>query len=134
MTDLDALFYPGAAPHEILRRELEMLLNTRCDREPTPELGELASSVLAYGLPDLSHVDLRDPARAAGLCALVRDRIAAFVPRLTDVSVRLARPGAVGAVRLRIEGRWRQPPRPDGVVLSAVADDEGRFRVQGDEP
>lgn len=89
-----------------LRRDLEMLLNTRCaPTTPPPGLPELRFSVLGYGIPDfigtgMAGRDARD-AFARRLEAAVR----LYEPRLQDVRITVldSRNTAERLLRLRIE-------------------------------
>jgi type VI secretion system protein ImpF len=71
---------------ESVVRDLSRLLNTRAPLfGPVPE--RAAHSVLNYGVPDFSSLSPRSEQDAAGLSALLADRIACFEPRLTDIRV-----------------------------------------------
>lgn len=75
-----------------VRRDLEDLLNTR--RPSDAQLGidrwpEVASSVIAYGVPDMSDFRFLQSAGQAEVCRLVAHAIELFEPRLRDVEVRL---------------------------------------------
>src|SRR5262245_14853434 len=71
-----------------VRRDLEWLLNSRSlSREIPPGLKELEHSVIRYGLPDLSGLNLANPKERerfqSVLAAVIRD----FEPRLDRIEV-----------------------------------------------
>lgn len=71
-------------------RDLSRLLNTRAPLfGPVPD--RAAHTVLNYGVPDFSSLNPRSDLDAAGLSALIADRISGFEPRLTDIRVTLVR-------------------------------------------
>lgn len=72
----------------LLLADLELLLNTRAPWPAQAALpADVVVSVVAYGLPDLGAISLRSMADRVGVCERVRDAIAAFEPRLTDIVV-----------------------------------------------
>jgi len=77
-----------ATIRQSVRRDLEALLNTRRSwLVIPPELRELRQSVLGYGLPDFTVLDLATEDARQWLCDEVRETIVRFEPRLTRVSV-----------------------------------------------
>jgi type VI secretion system protein ImpF len=91
----------------VILRDLAMLLNCRNQHGELPdEFVEARDSVLTYGLPDFTGVDVRhDPARDQ-ICELVERAVTTFEPRLRDVRVRVESQSDAGYwIRLRLEGR-----------------------------
>lgn len=85
-----------------VRRELDRLLNTRCSIS-LHRLGEEERSVVNYGIPDFSSLspDSDDDRALIGL--VLGQTIAAFEPRLRQVSVEVGRAsGAESALWLNI--------------------------------
>jgi len=72
---------------ESVRRELERLLNTRSSL-PVHRLAQRQDlTVLEYGIPDLSAFSAGSPDDRARVAAVVARAVAAFEPRLRQVSV-----------------------------------------------
>jgi type VI secretion system protein ImpF len=120
-----------------LRRDLEALLNTRRGPDTTPEeFEELQRSVLHYGLPDIAEVSQDSADAHARLLRQVKDAIAAFEPRLTQVRVERVPPPPEGAarreVRFVIHGLLRMDPNPEQVVFDTVLElASGEYEVRG---
>lgn len=77
-----------AAIRRSVRRDLEALLNTRRCWLPRPaQYRELAKSVLGYGLPDFTVMELSTQEGRQWLCDEVERTIIRFEPRLTRISV-----------------------------------------------
>src|SRR5690554_3788640 len=71
-----------------VRRDLEALLNTRRSwLVLPPELRELKQSVLGYGLPDFTVMDLGTEEARQWLCEDVRRSKGRIEPRLTRIAV-----------------------------------------------
>ena len=79
------------APIESLMRDLQILLNTR--REEiliSPEFEECKSSILCFGVPDLTQCgSLLTNTEQRRVCNWLEDAIRLFEPRLRNVSVHL---------------------------------------------
>ena len=70
-----------------MRRDLEALLNARRRRLPLPpELGELATSPLGYGVPDPTAGALPRTDRREALVREIEATIRRFEPRLSESS------------------------------------------------
>lgn len=77
-----------------IRRDLECLLNTRLHRKPSPEkYTELSTSVVNYGLPDFSFVQLSSDEGKEELRLQVQTLIEKYEPRFRQVHVELAQIG-----------------------------------------
>ena len=97
LLDDDPTGPPGPPPHEgqLLRdlkarvkRDLEALLNARRPLAEIPRgCGNLASSLLNYGMPDLQSEEVRESHDADDLCEKIRQCIERFEPRLRGVRV-----------------------------------------------
>jgi type VI secretion system lysozyme-like protein len=73
-----------------VRRELERLLNTRCALT-ADALEERERTTLEYGLPDFGHLQTRDTGAQKRVAEEVRRAIAAYEPRLQQVTVAVER-------------------------------------------
>lgn len=108
-----------------VRRDLELLLNTRRIATPVPEdLPELATSLYFYGLPDLTSLSKDSSDVRLRLARQVEDAIAAFEPRLEGVRVTVAPgdKGQFGELRFVIEALLKLDPKPERVTFDTVMD------------
>jgi type VI secretion system protein ImpF len=73
---------------ESVRRDLQNLLNTRwrCESWP-PDLKQLQTSLINYGIPDFTGTRFTSPGSRRELAATIEDAIARFEPRLADARV-----------------------------------------------
>jgi type VI secretion system protein ImpF len=141
---------PGGPPevqperHQVLRdlkdavrRDLEDLLNTRsCCRPPPPDLPELQDSLLTYGLPDFTGVNVGSSKSREELRALLEAIIRRHEPRFRSVKVELPEGGEPldRTMRFRIDALLNVQPRPEPVVFdSLLKSATGTFEVQGSE-
>ena len=118
---------------DAVRRDLEELLNTR-QPDPPPEFPEVARSVVAYGLPDLSSVGGASIPQRDALCRVIEATIARYEPRLRKVRVTIADPPdrAALAVRFHVEAALNVDPAPE-VTFETVLDlTSGRATVTRD--
>ncbi|HSU13842.1 type VI secretion system baseplate subunit TssE [Longimicrobium sp.] len=73
-----------------VRRELERLLNTRCALA-AEVLETRERTTLEYGLPDFGHLQTRDTGAHKLIAEEVRRAVAAYEPRLKQVTVAVER-------------------------------------------
>ncbi len=116
-------------------RDLDWLLNTRRTPQEAGEgLEEAATSVYHYGMPDLSSLSRDSHEDRVLLLQKVKEAIADFEPRLTDVKV-----SAAGAsehspreLRFRIEALLRMDPNPERVAFDTRLEvSTGRYALEG---
>lgn len=111
---------------ELVSRDVENLLNTRCDLAiDFACYPELKRSVLTYGLPDFSHMSPNNPADRQYVSTAVADIITRFEPRLAHVDIELgdtltSRDGH-GFV-FKINALLLTDPEPENVVFDATLD------------
>jgi type VI secretion system protein ImpF len=112
---------------ESVRRELELLFNTRCPF-PAHRLAGRAPSVIDYGIPDFSTFSPRSFEDRERLADLLRR---AFEPRLADVHVYVEPlPGEDLALSGRIEAVLLADPVPEPVSFDTVLQmREGKVEV-----
>jgi type VI secretion system protein ImpF len=117
-----------------VRRDMEWLLNTRATTGIPPDLKEVQSSLMVYGLPDISTYSGRSIADRQRLRRAVEQAIEAFEPRLEGVVVTVdPEPGPSLALKFRIEGRLRVDPAPEPVSFDTLLQiGSGEFRVKGE--
>src|SRR6476619_6811872 len=81
----------GYSPEKMYRavlRDLEDLLNTRRTAgKLSPHLDEVADSIVAYGLPDISSAEAGSTSARQDIASAIRAVIERFEPRLQDISV-----------------------------------------------
>lgn len=107
---------------QAVRRDLECLLNARRSWLPLEQGGrELQTSVLGYGLPDFTVMDLGTDDGRQWLCDEVRDTISRFEPRLTriQVTMRDADTPLDRQLRLRIDAVLLVDPVPEPVSFDS---------------
>jgi len=131
---------PGPRLAEIkqsVRRDMEMLLNSHrlCARTQTGR-DELDRSVVAYGIPDFTGLDLATEEDRDELVATIEATIKHFEPRFMAVEVtRLNNADDLDrTLRLRIEALMHADPAPEPLVLSSQFDpSSSTFSVEGAE-
>ena len=105
-----------------VRRDLESLLNARrCWLPRSTGYRELGVSVLAYGLPDFTVMELSTEEGRQWLCDEVKRTIVQFEPRLARVEVIMKDTEAPmdRFLRLRIEGILLVEPVPQQVAFDS---------------
>jgi type VI secretion system protein ImpF len=119
---------------QALKRDLEWLLNTRRVLEVPEELPLLASSMLAYGLPDFSNVSVKNAGDRHDLTLALETALRRFEPRLEDVVVSVANASVLErAFRFKIEARLRIDPVPEPISFDTTLQlGSGNFAVKGD--
>ncbi len=105
-----------------VRRDLEWLLNARRSWLTLEGAGkELATSVLGFGLPDFTIMELSTDEGRQWLCDEVKQAINRFEPRLTRVQVSMRDTGAPldRQLRLRIDAVLLVDPVPEPVSFDS---------------
>jgi type VI secretion system protein ImpF len=120
---------------EAVRRDLEVLLNTRerCRGWPSA-FKEIDESVVGYGLPDFSVLSLQGEWRTT-LCRRVTEVIRRFEPRLTSIKVQFDNRGdrLERVARLRIEALMQADPAPEPVAFDTQIDSGTRLMSIADK-
>ena len=118
-----------------VRRDLELLLNTRRTIEPAPEwLPELGASLYHYGLEDITSMSRESVEVHARLAKLVEQAINAYEPRLANVKVAILPDERrhLGELRFVIDGLLRLEPAPERVTFDSVLETaKGLMQVSG---
>jgi type VI secretion system protein ImpF len=108
---------------EAVRRDLQNLLNTRLRCLDVPDdLKELQTSLVNYGLPDLTAATMVSGQDREGLGRQVEQVIRRFDPRFRSVRVTLldnAEP-LDRTLRFRIDGLLHAEPAPEPVAFDSV--------------
>jgi type VI secretion system protein ImpF len=105
-----------------VQRDLESLLNAR---NPYPDLpaafAEAGQSVVTYGLPDFSALNINSPADQNRLRQLIETTIRAFEPRLAGVTASLVPSSETErSLCLRIDARLMMDPAPEPVSFDVI--------------
>jgi type VI secretion system protein ImpF len=121
-----------------IRRDLEMLFNTRpSQRSSPPHLDELKTSVLTYGLSDLQTRPLASPEQRETFRRQFQEIVARFEPRLRDVSVEIPSDADPldRTLRFRIHGLLVTETGTDVLVYDTAVDPSSRNLsiIEGDE-
>jgi type VI secretion system protein ImpF len=119
-----------------VQRDLEWLLNTRRTAEPIPEqLSELARSVHAFGLPDISSMSRDAHDSKLRLLRHVEKALGEFEPRLARIRVSMVEDETDNArreLRFVIQGTLRMDPNPEQVVFDTILEiSSGEYEVTG---
>jgi type VI secretion system protein ImpF len=105
-----------------VQRDLEVLLNSRNPYSDLPTaFAEAGQSVLTYGLPDFSALNVSNPADQNRLRQIIESTVRAFEPRLTGVTAVLVPAGpSERSLFLRIDARLVMDPAPEPVSFDVV--------------
>jgi type VI secretion system protein ImpF len=120
---------------QAVRRDLEYLLNTRQLASGVPPgLKELNKSLVAYGLPDFSAINVNSPEEQTRLRRLLETTIGIFEPRLKGVKVTFEPlNGTERALRFRVDARLQIEPTPEPVTFDTVLQlHSGEYKVRGE--
>jgi type VI secretion system protein ImpF len=119
---------------EVVRRDLEELLNTRQSFTSLPPgLARLANSVYAFGLPDLTSFNAITPNQREEIARALESTILRFEPRLRDVRATLLaseEDTKQRAVRFRIEARVDTDPAPEVAFETVLQLTTGQHSVR----
>jgi type VI secretion system protein ImpF len=123
-----------------LCRDLEWLLNTRRPLIDLPQGSEqLESSLLVYGISDISSLSRENLEQQAKLVKEVERAVSTFEPRLANVKVSIAAAeaaaggGPIRELHFVVEGLLRIDPEPEQVVFDTVLEvSTGDYHVRSD--
>ena len=108
-----------------VRKELEALLNARRRwRSPPPELTNLQSSPLYFGIPDFAAGVFNNEGERERLRLEIETTIRRFEPRFLSVRVFLVdqEQRLDASLRLRIEAVLHADPAPEQVTFDTIVD------------
>ena len=118
---------------EVIRRDLEDLLNTRQSASDLPaELTHVHKSIAMYGLPDLTSFTIVTTQQRDDMATRLEAIVAHHEPRLRDIRVVISnieesnRP----SVRCRIEGRLALDPAPEVSFDTIMEPFTGQHKVR----
>jgi len=103
-------------------RDLEWLLNTRRMVTDAPTIGEESKkSVVAYGIPDISGVNIENKIEGSSLKLAVEETIRIFEPRFLDVTATVEPMSSTDRqLRVRIEAKLDLDPVPEPMIFDTV--------------
>jgi len=107
---------------ECIRRDLEDLLNTRWRASSwPPNLDELETSLVNYGIPDFTGANLGSPTNQEEFRRVLERVIRKFEPRFKSVKVHLLKnPDPLDrALRFRIDALVHADPVPEAVIFDS---------------
>lgn len=107
-----------------VKRDLELLLNTRREAGPSlEEYPEARRSLLAYGLPDFSNLSYASEDDRKRMREEIETSIQIFEPRLADVHVAIGSPdNQTQQLSFRVDALLRVDPAPAPVTFDAVVE------------
>jgi type VI secretion system protein ImpF len=108
---------------ESVRSDLEHLFNTRYRRLSPPEhLENLKASLINFGLPDISTINLTNKDSRQHFCQEVEDAILTFEPRIRTVRVfGEQNPSADDPIiRFRIEATLHANPAAETIIFDSA--------------
>ena len=123
------------AVKEALRRDIELLMNTRRVADDVPEAyKELRRSAYVYGLSDITSMRLATIPDQQRLLREIESCLALFEPRLirTKVAVRTSSDSR-HLVHFSIEGLLRLDPEPVPIVFDTFLElNSGTYQIRGE--
>lgn len=121
---------------EVIRRDLEDLLNTRQSIvDLPPELKHVNDSMAMFGLPDLTSFNVTTPQQKSEMSDQIEKIVKRHEPRLRDVTVRLveSEEGNRHTFRCRIDGRLALDPAPEVCFDTVMEPLTGQHKVRAAE-
>lgn len=120
---------------EAIRRDLEMLLNTRrCNQSPPLALRELQNSLCNFGVDGAVAANLMTDEAKLALARSIERSISRFETRLSNVRVTILKNRSVTAraLRMRIEAAFRLHEGMPPISFESIIDPSSqRIHVEG---
>jgi type VI secretion system protein ImpF len=120
---------------EAVRRDLEILFNTRPRHLPLPEhLSELQRSIITFGLPELQNQQLGAPEQREQFRRKLERLIQRFEPRFRELTVELIsdESGLDRTLRFRIQAVLQADANSEAVVYDTMVNPvSGGLQVMG---
>lgn len=117
---------------ESVKRDLEWLLNTR--RTFDDRLDEyplLSTSVYAYGLPDITSVNISSAKDQNRLLQIMTESLEAFDTRLRGIEIEMdSFSGPSRILKFRISGVVLMDPAPEEITIDTVLESNGKYEVK----
>jgi len=115
-----------------VKRDVEWLFNTRQSVEAgVDSCPELASSVYAYGLPDITALNPTIKRDQETLRRVMQRSVEIFDRRLKDVQIEVDLPtGVYHSLDFRISGVLMSEPAPEEICFDTVLGANGKYEVK----
>ena len=120
---------------DVVRRDLEDLLNTRQSHDPekVAAFEEVSKSIVAYGLPDLQSLNAVTQSQRDDIGRTIEGLIARFEPRLKDIHASLVSRASETdkdrRVRFRIDAALCLDPAPEVAFDTVLELTSGHYSV-----
>ena len=101
---------------DVVRRDLEDLLNTRQSNQAVPpEYEAVQQSIIAYGMPDLTSLNALTTQQREDIGRVLEQIVERFEPRLRDVRATLlgGADAKLPSLRFRLDARLSVDPAPE---------------------
>lgn len=122
---------------EAIRRDLELLLNTRrCVQSPGAAYADLQNSLCSFGVDGVVAANLMTDEAKLALARSIERSISRFETRLSNVRVTIlkSRSMTARALRMRIEASFRLYEGMPPISFESVIDPSSqRFHVEGSD-
>lgn len=122
---------------EAIRRDLELLLNTRrCVQSPGSAYSDLQNSLCSFGVDGVVSANLMTDEAKLALARSIERSISRFETRLSNVRVTIlkSRSMTARALRMRIEASFRLHEGMPPISFESVIDPSSqRFQVEGSD-
>jgi type VI secretion system protein ImpF len=108
---------------ESVRRDLEMLFNTRsCNYSPAKRHAHLQTSLLNFGLPDLSTINFTAKEDRKRFCTQVEMAIKIYEPRVSSAKVTFGEQVDIEdpTIRFRVEAILHVSPAKETIVFDSA--------------
>lgn len=115
---------------EGVRRDLEALFNTRIrNQSPAKSYRQLQTSLLNYGLPDLSTINFSSKKSRQDFCRTIEQAILHYDPRIKTAKVHTSDNIDVEdpTIRFRVEAVLHANPAPETIVFDSAFNPINQF-------
>jgi type VI secretion system protein ImpF len=117
---------------ESVKRDLEWLLNTRKTVDDRiDEYPLLATSIYAYGLPDISSVNVGSVKDQNALLQIMAKTLESFDNRLRGIEIEMDQfSGPARSLKFTISGVVLMDPAPEEITIDTVLEPNGKYEVK----
>ena len=118
---------------EVVRRDVEDLLNTRQTSSEHAHRFHHVKEVLGFGFPDMNSLDVVTPKQREEIGRLIEAVITQYEPRLKDIHVTVQEEfdHKQLKVKFRLEGRLALDPAPEVMFDTTLELGSGQYSVKG---
>lgn len=117
---------------ELVKKDLEWLFNSRRSPNASPDsYPELASSVYAYGFPDISAYDPTLKKDQEKLREIMQTNLETFDRRFRDVQIEVeATPGSSNGLNFKIRAVLLSEAAPEEICFETILNGNGKYEVK----